>query len=80
MAAHEKPVDQKRIVARLAREAHVSIGEVAVLYEHERAQLADGAHIAKFLHIFATRNVKEILRLRGLDQALLAGGAALLAA
>jgi hypothetical protein len=62
----EKHPDQKRIVAFLALESHVSIDDVVKLYEHERAELAVGAHITKFLHIFATRNVQEILRKRGL--------------
>jgi Protein of unknown function (DUF3562) len=80
MPAHEKQPDQKRIVAFLADESHVPIGDVATLYEHERAELALGAHITKFLHIFAIRNVQEILRKRGLDkQTLTVGGAALLA-
>lgn len=76
----EKQPDQKRIVATLAAECHVPIDDVATLYEHERAELALGAHITKFLHIFATRNVLEILRQRGLARPPLAlGGPALLA-
>lgn len=61
-----KQPDQKRIVAALASECHVPIGEVATLYEHERAELALSAHITKYLHIFATRNVLELLRRRAL--------------
>jgi len=58
----------------------VPIDDVAILYEHERAELALGAHITKFLHIFAIRNVQEILRQRGIDKrALTLGGSALLA-
>ncbi|MBK6472100.1 MAG: DUF3562 domain-containing protein [Betaproteobacteria bacterium] len=56
--------NQERIVARLASECDVPIGEMATLYEHERAELALGAHLTKFLHVFATRNVLELLRLR----------------
>lgn len=67
-ATHEKQPDQGRIVASLAVECHMPVGEMAALYEHERAQLALGAHITKFLHIFATRNVLEVLRVRGLDK------------
>lgn len=67
-ATIEKEPDQKRLVALLAAECHVPIGEMTTLYEHERAELALGAHITKFLHIFATRNVLEILERRGLDQ------------
>jgi len=64
----EKQPDQKRIVAALASECHVPIGEMATLYEHERAELALSAHITKCLHIFATRNVLEILRRRDLEE------------
>jgi hypothetical protein len=67
---HQKQPDQKRIVAALASECHLPIGEVATLYEHERAELALGAHITKYLHIFATRNVLEVLRQRALDPKL----------
>jgi hypothetical protein len=67
-ASHEKQPDQGRIVAALAVECHMQVGEMAALYEHERAELAVGAHLTKFLHIFATRNVLETLRLRGLEK------------
>lgn len=63
---NEKQPDHKRIVASLASECHLPLGEIATLYEHERAELAVGAHITKYLHIFATRNVLEILRQREL--------------
>ena len=77
----EKQPDQKRIVALLAEESQVPVEVVAKLYEHERAELAVGAHITKFLHIFATRNVQEILRKRGIEKrALLAAGRPLLPA
>ncbi len=67
-AAKEKQPDQQRIVASLAQSCRMPIGEMAVLYEHERAELAAGAHITKYLHIFATRKVLEVLHQRGLDQ------------
>ncbi len=67
-APHENQPDQARIVASLAVECHMPIREMAALYEHERAELAVGAHLTKFLHIFATRNVLEILRRRGLEE------------
>ena len=72
----ETQPDQKRIVAFLALESQVPIDDVAKLYERERAELAVGAHVTKFLHIFAIRNVKKILRKRGADQQVtaLAGG------
>ena len=63
----EQP-DQKRIVASLALQCHLPIGEMATLYEHERAQLALRAHIGKYVHIFTTRNVLEVLRRRDLDK------------
>ena len=58
--------DQNRIVAFLDDEAHLPVSDVKELYEHERAELAVGAHITTFLPIFAIRNVQEILRRRGL--------------
>ena len=67
-AAKEKQPDQKRIVASLAKECHVPVGEMAALYEHERAELASGAHITKYLHIFAARKVLEVLHQRNLDK------------
>jgi Protein of unknown function (DUF3562) len=66
-APQEKQPDQKRIVATLAEESHVPVDDVARLYEHERAELAVGARITKFLHVFAIRNVQEVLRKRCLD-------------
>ena len=61
-ATHEKQPDQGRIVASLASECHLPIGEMALLYEHERAELAPLANITRYLHIFAIRNVLESLR------------------
>lgn len=76
----EQQPDQKRIVASLAAECHVPIADVATLYEHERTELALGAHVTKFLHIFATRNVLEILRKRApAKPPLTLGGSSLLA-
>ena len=67
-AAQEQQPDHKRIVASLAEESQVPVEDVVELYEHEYAELAIGAHITKFLHIFAIRNVQEILRRRGIDR------------
>jgi hypothetical protein len=67
-ARKDKQPDQERIIASLASECRVPVGEMATLYEHERAELALGAHITKYLHIFATRNVLEVLRRRDLDK------------
>jgi hypothetical protein len=67
-APTEKQPDQKRIVASLALECQVPISEMTTLYERERAKIAVGAHITKFLHIFATRKVLEIMQQRELDK------------
>lgn len=66
-AAAEKQPDQTRIVAFLAKESQQPVADVATLYERERAELAMGAHVTKFLDIFAIRNVQEILRQRAAD-------------
>lgn len=70
MPGQDAQLDQKRIVAFLAEQCHVPIADVTILYEHERAELALGAHITKFLHIFAIRRVQEILRKREFDKHL----------
>lgn len=67
-ATNEKQPDQGRIVASLASECHLPIAEMAMLYEHERAELAPVAHITKYLHIFAIRNVVEFLRRQGVEE------------
>ena len=69
LTAAEKPPDRVRIVAFLAQESQQPVAAVAALYEHERAELAAGAHITRFLDIFAIRNVQEILRQRAADRA-----------
>ncbi len=68
LARQDRQPDQKRIVAFLARESRVPIEDVAKLYEHERAELAVGARLTTFLHVFAIRNVQEILRKRSADE------------
>ena len=72
--AKEKEPDQKRIIALLAKECQMPVGEMTTLYELERAELASGAHITKYLHIFATRKVLEILHQRDLDKEISAPG------
>ena len=67
MSVQDKEPDPKRIVASLAEESRLPIDEVATLYEHERAELAVAARVTSFLHIFAIRNVQEILRKRTLE-------------
>ena len=71
---NEKQPDQKRIVATLASECRMPLDEMATLYEQERAQLALDAHVTKYLHIFATRNVLDLVRRRVLHGPLPAGG------
>ncbi len=81
MSAHETQPGQQRAVALLSKQCNVPVAEVTRLYEHEWARLAVGAHITKFLHIFALRNVQEILRNPILDKEALPlrGGLSLLA-
>jgi len=67
LPVRDKEPDQKRIVAFLAEESRLPIDDVATLYEHERAELAVAARVTSFLHIFAIRNVQEILRRRILE-------------
>jgi hypothetical protein len=61
----DKQPDQDRIVASLAAQCHVPVSDVASLYQHERDELASGAKVTRFLHIFAIRNVLAILRKQG---------------
>jgi hypothetical protein len=42
----------------------MTIDEMTPLYETERAQLALGAHIVKFLDVFTARHILEAFRLR----------------
>lgn len=74
MPTHDKQPDQKRIVAYLAEQSHMPTRDIAELYENERAELAAGAHVSKFVHIFAIRNVQGILRERARPVAALTGG------
>lgn len=74
LSTNQKQPDQERIVASLATECHLPIGEMATLYEHERSELALDAHITKYLHIFPTRNVLDVLRQRDLNKQASAAG------
>jgi hypothetical protein len=51
-----------RAIETLAQQSHVSIDQVAQLYERELAALKVGARITSFLTILTTRKVREILR------------------
>ncbi len=66
----ENHPDEQRIVDSLASECRVPVSEIATLYAKERATLAQGAHLTEYLPIFATRNVREIIRTRGLSKAV----------
>ena len=52
----------ERAIEDLARQSHVSIDQVAQLYERELAALKVGARITGFLTILTIRKVREILR------------------
>lgn len=69
MPVHAQEPDRERTVAGLAEEFHMPVGAVAALYERERAELARGARVTAFLHIFVVRNVQDALRKRGLPAA-----------
>jgi len=67
MPMPDKQPEQRRIVAFLAADFQLPVDDVAKLYEEQRRALCVGAHSLKFVHIFATRHVEEILRQRRLD-------------
>ena len=50
------------------------VDEVAKLYEQERAELASVAHVTRFLHIFATRNVQASPHKRDIETPAALGG------
>jgi hypothetical protein len=54
----------ERAIEDLARQSHVSINQVAQLYERELAALKVGARITGFLTILTIRKVRELLRQR----------------
>ncbi len=64
----ENHSDEQRIVDSLASECRVPVSEIATLYAKERARLEQGAHLTEYLPIFATRNVRDIIRMRGLNK------------
>ncbi|HWR87836.1 MAG TPA: DUF3562 domain-containing protein [Acidiferrobacterales bacterium] len=63
-AEHSKPSHQEGAVEFLAHKSHVSIDDVARLYDTELAKLAVDARTTSYLPIFAIRNVREMLRQR----------------
>jgi hypothetical protein len=66
-STNEEQPDRQRIVASLALECQLPIDEMAAIYEHARAELAAGASVTKYLHIFAVRNVLEAMGRRTRD-------------
>lgn len=68
MAAPVQESDRKRTLAVLAEQFHAPVGDVAALYERERADLACGARVMTFLDIFVVRKVEDALRQRGRDE------------
>jgi len=60
----------ERAIEDLARQSHVSIDQVAQLYERELAALKIGARVTGFLTILTTRKVREILRTLVTDSTL----------
>lgn len=69
LAPQANQPDLKGTFAALAQESQLPVDDLVKLYEHEREELATRASITAFLHIFAMRNVKEILRKRSSDNA-----------
>ena len=65
----EKSPDQQRCVAHLAEQYHVPIDKITQLYEQEQRELAKGARVTTFLHVFVMRHVQEILRKESLARA-----------
>jgi hypothetical protein len=63
-APQEKRIVPKQVITSLAQDSELSVDEVVKLYEHERDELAAVAQVTTFLHIFALRNVQEMLRKR----------------
>ena len=46
----------------IARESQLTVADVAQLYAAELSRLTSGARIARFLPIFALRNIRDSLR------------------
>src|ERR1019366_256103 len=63
-AEYSKLFHQGPAIELIARESQMSIDGVTRLYENELAKLEVGARIRGFLHIFAIRKVREMLRQR----------------
>ena len=61
-AEYSKLFHQGPAIELIARESQMSIDGVARLYTNELAKLEVGARIRGFLHIFALRKVREMLR------------------
>ena len=64
MSAPVRESDRERTVAVLAAAFHAPVDTVAALYEREQAALARVARVTTYVHIFALRQVEEVLRRR----------------
>jgi hypothetical protein len=62
---------EKRNIAELSDEFHMSLAEVGLLYEAQRTRLMSGARVGKYFPIFAVRNIRQQLASRksGIEQA-----------
>jgi len=58
--------DQDLAVEFLARETHLPVSDVEQLYVTEMAKLSLGAHVKSYLSIFAIRNIRKLLIVRGI--------------
>lgn len=64
MSGSQEPQLDRKQIEVLARDSQLPVDEVVTLYEHELAELGQGARVTTYLHLFAIRNVQEILRRR----------------
>jgi hypothetical protein len=55
---------EKRNIAELSNEFHISLEEVGRLYEAQRTRLMSGAKVGKYFPIFAVRNIRQQLASR----------------
>lgn len=74
-AASRNQSPSETAIDLLARESHLSIGDVVRLYENELARLRVGARIHGFLAILALCKVREMLRQHGTGKRLFARAA-----
>jgi Protein of unknown function (DUF3562) len=56
--------EDRKLFESMARQADVSIDEVALLYVREKAELEARARVKAFLTVLAIRNVRRMLQER----------------